>query len=183
MIEEITLIEKAARIMAEAHANQKRKNDNSPFIVHPVMVALKLAKFDFQDAVIAAALVHDVLEDTDFSEEKLLKILGGEVVEIVKVVTENKSLPWEDRKKLYIEAVKNGSVDVKAISICDKIHNLEDVLAAYQQIGSEIWKKFNRGKEKQIWLMEETLKMFKESWRHPLIDGYEILVLRAKKLK
>nr|HPM28652.1 HD domain-containing protein [Candidatus Portnoybacteria bacterium] len=65
---ELSLIEKAIRIIVTAHANQKRKNDGSPYVVHPLMVAIKLMKYNFSDEVIAAALVHDVLEDTDITE-------------------------------------------------------------------------------------------------------------------
>jgi guanosine-3',5'-bis(diphosphate) 3'-pyrophosphohydrolase len=62
----MNLVEKALRIAVLYHKDQKRKVDNLPYIVHPVMVALKLAKYGFDDVVIAAALVHDILEDTDF---------------------------------------------------------------------------------------------------------------------
>lgn len=64
-------IEKALRIAVEAHKDQTRKGDGSPYIVHPLMVAFKLQKYNFPDAVIVAALTHDVLEDTDYPEEKL----------------------------------------------------------------------------------------------------------------
>lgn len=69
----MNIIEKAVRISVEAHQNQTRKGDDLPFIIHPFMVALKLAKYNFSDTVVAAALAHNVLEDTDYSEEKLKK--------------------------------------------------------------------------------------------------------------
>src|SRR3989344_1007289 len=97
-MKKISLIEKAARIALEAHSRQKRKDDGSPYIIHPFMVALKLVKNGFSDETVAAALVHDVLEDTKVSEETLQKELGNSVLNIIKVVTEDKSLPWEEIK-------------------------------------------------------------------------------------
>ena len=91
------IIEKAIRVSAEAHKKQTRKADNQPYIVHPVMVALKLAKYGFLDKVIAATLIHDVLEDTEYPEEKLKEALGDEVLEIIKAVTNDDSLPWEEK--------------------------------------------------------------------------------------
>ena len=173
---ELSLIEKAIRIIVTAHANQKRKNDGSPYVVHPLMVAIKLMKYNFSDEVIAAALVHDILEDTDISEQELRDNLGNGVVDLVKMVTNDNFLSWEDKKNKYIETVRNGSEEAKAISIAGKIHNAENFLFTYNQIGSEIWKKFSRGKEKKMWFEEEMLKMFKETWSHPMINEYEKLV-------
>ena len=172
---ELSLIEKAIRIIVTAHANQKRKNDGSPYVVHPLMVAIKLMKYNFSDEVIAAALVHDILEDTDISEQELRDNLGNGVVDLVKMVTNDNFLSWEDKKNKYIETVRNGSEEAKAISIADKIHNAENFLFTYNQIGSEIWKKFSRGKEKKMWFEEEILKCLK-TWSHPMINEYEKLV-------
>ena len=177
------IIEKAIRISVEAHKNQTRKGDDLPYIVHPVMVALKLVKHNFPDKVIAAALTHDVLEDTDYQEEELRKELGDEVLEIIKAVTNDDSLPWEEKKKKYVESVRNGSEGAKAVAIADKIHNLESLLMAYEEQGTSIWKRFNRGKEQKIWFENEVLKMLKGTWQHPLIDEYENLLEQEKDLK
>lgn len=176
------LIEKATRVAVEAHKDQIRKGDDQPYIIHPFMVALKLAKYDFPDTVIAAALTHDVLEDTDLPEDKLRDELGDEVLKIVKAVTADESLPWEDRKMKYIETIRDSSDGAKAVCVADKIHNLESLLIAYESQGLEIWKRFNRGKEKKIWFEEEVLKMLRETWQHPLIDEYEDLLEKEKNL-
>ena len=99
------------------------------------MVALKLAKYDFSDEIIAAALVHDVIEDTDFGEENLRAAVEEEVFEIVKAVTNDDSLSWEEKKLKYIETVRNGSEGAKAVATADKVHNMESLLIAYQEQG------------------------------------------------
>ena len=177
-----SIIEKAVRVSVAAHGGQTRKGDDLPYIIHPFMVALKLAKYNFPDPVIAAALTHDVLEDTDFGEAKLRNELGDEVVEIVKAVTNDDSLPWEDKKKKYVETVRKGSEGAKAVAVADKIHNLESLLIAHAEQGPELWKKFNRGKEQKLWFENEVLKMLKQTWKHPLIDEYESLLEQEKAL-
>jgi (p)ppGpp synthase/HD superfamily hydrolase len=179
----ISLIEKAMRIAVLAHQGQNRKVDDLPYIVHPFMVALKLAKYNFSDEVIAGALVHDVLEDTDFPEEKLKKELGNKVFKIVKAVTQDESLPWLEKKKKYIENLKKAPKEAKIIATADKIHNLESLIISYQQQGPKIWEKFTGKREKTIWFQEEVLKVIKKDLRHPLVKEYENLVKMLKKLK
>ncbi len=182
MVPNTNLIEKAAKIAAQAHAGQMRKGDDTPYIVHPFMVAMLLQKNGFSDTCIAAALVHDVLEDTEYGADALRSALGDEVMAIVLTLTEDKTLPWEERKKKYIESVRQGSEEAKAVSIADKIHNLKSLLAMHAQKGSETWKAFNRGKEQKLWFEEAMLQMFKETWRHPLVDEYEGLVQKMRLL-
>jgi len=168
--------------MLKAHGQQVRKTDGSPYIIHPMMVAKKLARLNFPDEVIAAAMVHDVLEDTDITEQQLRQELGDKVVDIILPLSEDKKLEWEERKQKYITAVKNAGPETKAVSIADKIHNLESILATHKEIGSAIWKKFNRGKEQKMWFEREMLKSFKESWGHPMIAEYEKLLREVEKL-
>jgi (p)ppGpp synthase/HD superfamily hydrolase len=176
------LIQKAAGIMVNAHGEQTRKTDGSPYIVHPLMVAFKLKKHGFSEEIIAAGLCHDVLEDTDYPAEKLKKELGQKVYDIVLSLSEDKSLEWEDRKQAYIDSVKNSSEGSKAVSICDKIHNLESILMTYPKMGPAIWKKFNRGKQKKMWFEAEVLKMLKDHWSHPLVEEYESLIDKVNEL-
>lgn len=144
------------------------------------MVALKLSKHGFSDHVIAAALTHDVLEDTKCTDEEFKAELGNEVYEIVKAVTNDDSLSWEEKKKKYVETVKNGPDGAKAVAVADKIHNIESILIAYAEQGPGVWNKFNRGKGQKLWFENEVLKMLREKWEHPLIDEYEELLEKVR---
>lgn len=177
------IIEKAVRVSVAAHKDQIRKGDDLPYIIHPFMVALKLAKYNFPDTVIAAALTHDVLEDTETTEEKLREDLGDDVVDIVKAVTNDESLSWEEKKEKYVETVRNGSEGAKAVATADKIHNLESLLIAHSIQGPELWKRFNRGKEKKLWFEHKVLQMLQDTWHHPLIEEYERLLDQEKELE
>ncbi len=177
-----SLIEKAIRMAASAHEGQMRK-DGPPYIIHPFAVALMLARHGFKEEVIAAALVHDVLEDTAVTAEQMGEELGAEVLELVQAVSYEKGLSWEDQRVKYIEAVRVAPEGAKAISIADKIHNAESLLMGYEKEGKAMWGRFNRPRDKKIWFEEEMLKMARESWRHPLVDEYAALVEKLKSLE
>lgn len=176
MNQDHSLIERAMALAVRAHEGQMRKEAAVPYIVHPVSVALILARYGFSDTVIAAALVHDVVEDTSVSEEELRRELGDGVADLVVPVTHDSTLPWEEKKRAYIEAVRNASMDVKAISIADKITNAESLIAAYKVQGTAIWKYFNAGREKKLWFEHAMLDMFRASLVHPIVDEYVALV-------
>ena len=147
------------------------------------MCAFKLSKLGFSDTVVAASLVHDVLEDSKISKEEIRNELGEEVINIVTSVTEDKNLAWEERKRRYVEKVKRGKESVKAVSIADKIHNMESLLRAYNEQGEVLWDKFNQGKEKKLWFEKEMLNVFKQTWDHSLVGEYEKLVKQMEELK
>lgn len=168
-----TLIDTAARIAALAHKEQTRKQDDTPYITHPFAVALKLAQHGFSDEVIAAAIIHDVLEDTEYPEDELRAAMGTDVMAIVDAVTNDDTLSWEEKKLKYIETVRTGNDGAKAVATADKVHNLETLIQSLNVVGPSIWDAFKRGKEKKIWFEDAMLAMLKESWDHPLVAEYE----------
>ena len=93
-----SLVDKAITIASIAHLDQTRKADGTPYISHPMRVAMTLARHGFSEETIAAACVHDVLEDTDYLPEQLQSELGAHVVKIVQAVTNDDTLKWEDKK-------------------------------------------------------------------------------------
>lgn len=170
------LIEKALLLALRAHEGQERKEQPIPYIVHPVEVALILAKHGFPDPVIAAALVHDTVEDTPVTLEDVRRELGEEVAALVAPVTHDDSLSWDDKKKAYVESVRGASEAVKAISVADKIANAESLIAAAGKQGTGIWAHFKRGRDKKLWFEHAMLDMLRESWQNPLVDEYAELV-------
>lgn len=179
---EPSLLEKAARIAAVAHKDQLRKEGPYPYIEHPMLIALMLTKHGFSDAVVAAALVHDVLEDTEYPEADMRAQLGEEVMAIVNAVTNDDSLSWEEKKKKYIETVRAGNEGAKAVATADKIANARSLLTAYVTQGPEVWSHFNAGREKKLWFENAMLAMLQETWKHPLVDEYAALVARMNML-
>ncbi|MEX2053998.1 MAG: HD domain-containing protein [Candidatus Colwellbacteria bacterium] len=177
-----SLIEKATRIATVAHKKQIRKGDGLPYIVHPFMVAMKLSEYGFPKEVIAAGLLHDVIEDTDYPEEKLRKEVGDGVVEIVLTVSKDESLKWDEMNSKYVEVVRRGSDGAKAVAAADKIHNLSSLLIAYEDQGPSLWGKFNGGKEKKEKHYREVLDALKEAWEHPILAEFEELLGKLRNL-
>lgn len=176
------LLEKAFRMALQGHASQKRKGEDTPYITHPVGVALILARHGFDEEVIAAGLTHDLVEDTTYTEKDLREGLGDTVTDIVISVTNSATLPWKDKKEAYIVSVKEGSVGAKAVSVADKIHNAESLIARHDEVGPALWLDFNASREDKLWFEDAMLSMLKETWTHPLIDEYEMLVEKMKAL-
>jgi len=176
-----SLVERALILAQRAHAGQTRRGGDVPYITHPIMVAFKLHGYGFPETVIAAALCHDVLEDTAVSEDELRQELG-DVVNIIKEVSEDKGLAWEERKKQYIESIRTASTEAKAVSAADKVHNAENFLATYALHGTKAWEFFRRGKEQKIQFEESMLSMLEESFEHPLVDEYRALVEQIRTL-
>lgn len=170
------LIEKALRVAVSAHKEQVRKTDGSPYVVHPIMVARYVEQHGFAPHVVAAALVHDVLEDTTVSEDELRNELGDTVVNIVTAVSEDKKLQWMDRKKKYIADVTAAHEEVWAVSIADKIHNAESLISFHKKHGADTWKNFNKGKEEKVWFERTLYENLKKVWNHPLLTEYKKLV-------
>ena len=166
------IVEKALALALAAHEGQMRKDSPTPYLVHPVHVAILLARYGFSDEVVAAGLVHDVVEDTAVSMEDIRRELGDNVAALVVPVTHDNTLPWTKKKEAYIEAVRTAPDEAKAISVADKIANADSLITAYAREGSAVWRHFNTGREKKIWFEEAVLSMLQESWKHPLVDAY-----------
>jgi GTP diphosphokinase / guanosine-3',5'-bis(diphosphate) 3'-diphosphatase len=131
------LILKALEFAAARHRTQFRKGlDKTPFINHPIQVASLLAnEGDETDPVLlAAAILHDVIEDTVNTVEErdeltriIAGIFGEQILSLTMEVTDDKTLAKIERKRLQIENASHKSVNAKKLKIADKIMNLRDI--------------------------------------------------------
>ena len=121
----------AAAFAARKHTGQKRKGkEGEPYINHPLEVANLLAsvgEVDDRD-VLLAALLHDTVEDTGTTRDELAERYGPAVADIVMEVTDDKSLPKQERKRLQIEHAPHLSAKAKLVKIADKISNITDIV-------------------------------------------------------
>ena len=123
---------RAIAFAADKHRKQRRKDaDASPYINHPIALASVLsAEGGIEDQrVLIAAILHDTIEDTDTSYDELVQWFGEEIARIVAEVTDDKSLPKAERKRLQIEHAAHISHEAKLVKLADKICNLRDILA------------------------------------------------------
>jgi guanosine-3',5'-bis(diphosphate) 3'-pyrophosphohydrolase len=122
---------KAIHFTAEKHRDQRRKGATaSPYINHPIAVAQTLCEIGgISDvAVLGAAVLHDTVEDTDTSVEELREQFGGEIAQAVSDVSDDKTLPKAERKRLQVENAANICRQAKLVKLADKICNITDVL-------------------------------------------------------
>lgn len=117
---ESQLVEQAYELAVDAHHGARRRNDTN--IDHPAAVGELLHEQGYPPEVVAAGLLHDVLEDTDTDPEEIAAMLGPEVGELVEVMTENASIePYEARKAAHRRRVAAHSPQVAAIYAADKL--------------------------------------------------------------
>lgn len=127
------LLIKSLAFAANKHRNQRRKDvDASPYINHPIALADVLANEGGveDERVLMAAVLHDTIEDTETTEQELAREFGPEVVAIVLDVTDDKSLPKAERKRLQVEHASAISRGAKLVKLADMICNLRDILAS-----------------------------------------------------
>lgn len=124
------LLLKAVHFAANKHRDQRRKDVHaSPYINHPINVAQILADVGGVDdiEILAAAVLHDTVEDTETTIGELVKEFGSRVARVVGEVTDDKTLPKAERKQLQIEHARHISEEGALVKIADKISNVEDV--------------------------------------------------------
>ncbi len=121
----------AIAFAADKHRRQRRKDaDASPYINHPIAVATVLAvEGDVSDeATLLCAVLHDTVEDTDTTFFELEQHFGPEVADLVRQLTDDKSLEKAERKRLQIEYARGSSLPAKQVRIADKICNVRDIM-------------------------------------------------------
>ncbi|MHA1976222.1 MAG: HD domain-containing protein [Candidatus Hodarchaeales archaeon] len=166
-----TLVIRAFAFSYEAHRETKRKLTNIPYITHPLSVIVNLMRSSIDnEELLAAALLHDVVEDEDVTIDQLKESFGERVASLVQAVSEPKSLTkcktdrrktWKHRKLHTIESMKSASHEVKLLSCSDKLANTTDMLRDIDQVGEEIWDRFNAPKESQKWYYTSLMEAYK----------------------
>ena len=122
---------RALHFAAQKHRDQRRKDpEASPYVNHVIDVAETLARVGGVDdaSMLQAAILHDTIEDTETSAAEIERVFGQEVQSLVTEMTDDKSLPKKERKRLQIEHAPRLSLRAKQIKLADKICNIRDVI-------------------------------------------------------
>ncbi len=156
----MSLLFKSIEFAARAHSGQFRKGSRVPYIVHPLRVAEILIQHGLPDQVVIAGILHDTVEDTTVTYGELRAEFGPGVARIVESVSEEKSDPWEFRKEHTVEFMKTAPPEALAISLADKIANIQTVCENLRKKGNEVWDQFNRPREKQEWYYRSLAEVY-----------------------
>lgn len=154
--------ERAIVACVTAHDGQWRRGGQGvPYSVHPLHMALMLARWNLDEVSIQAALLHDIVEDCEeWTLEGLSKDFGPRVASIVGELTEDKSLSWAERKEAGIASVPGLSSEAASVKAVDKLHNLQSLRASLEcaEDQSEIWGQFRGGREGTLDVAERLVK-------------------------
>ncbi len=200
------LVEAAIRLAAQGHYHQFRKSpldqpccDGSqtplpegciPYITHLMGTACILARLGARDEVLAAAYLHDYLEDVPDPDgaRTIRTTVGEEVLGLVLAVTEDKrreqeqSATWEVRKREQVQRMRQAPQEAVLIKTADLLHNLNSLLADLESASrhGEVWDRLNAGPERQLWYYRSVLDVARERLGdHPLLDELEGVIDRT----
>lgn len=164
-----SVFERAIIFAANAHAGAKRKGTDIPYIVHPLEAAAIASTMTSDKEVLAAAVLHDVLEDTAATAEELKELFGCRVAELVQNETEDKRRDrparetWKLRKQEMLDFLVNeASYEAKILALSDKLSNLRSIYRDIQVVGDKLWDRFNE-KDKKLhgWMYRSVAEALK----------------------
>ena len=145
------LISEAIVFATKAHDGMRRKKGESPYILHPMEAAVIVGSMTDDQEMIAAAILHDVVEDAGITMEEVEQRFGTRVRQLVECETENKreELPpeatWRVRKEESLEVLRNAQDPaVRILWLGDKLANIRAIYRDWKAEGDAIWKRFHQ---------------------------------------
>ena len=180
----MTLLDESIIFAVQAHNNQFRKGTQTPYILHPLEAAAIVASMTNDPEIIAAAVLHDTLEDARVSPEEITANFGPRVAGLVQAETENKreDLPasetWLIRKQETIGALRaEKDLAVKMLALADKLSNIRAIYRDHLAIGDRLWERFNQHDPKmQAWYYRAIAEVTAELKNYPAWQEYNLLV-------
>lgn len=148
-----SLLDKAILFATKAHAGVERRGKDFPYIVHPLEAVTICATMTNDQEILAAAALHDVVEDTDVSLETIKDEFGPRVAQLVFNESDkdgpDNTLSWKERKLIGINKLRNANRDSKIVALGDKLSNIRAIARDFDAIGKEIWNGFNEKDPKE----------------------------------
>ncbi len=164
----------AAALAYECHGEQRRKNSEVPYIVHPFAVAALVGEYGGTEDQFIAALLHDTVEDGGGLPvlERIRARFGDPVAEWVWACSDSHTQPkppWRARKEKHLAAMADAAPELKLILAADKLHNARAIALSHRSEGATVWERFNGGREGTRWYYREAVAALNSGWNHPLL--------------
>jgi (p)ppGpp synthase/HD superfamily hydrolase len=171
----------------ELHGDQQRKGSDTPYVAHLLAVASLVLEDGGDEEQAIAALLHDAPEDQGGREtlEAIRQRFGDRVADIVHGCTdtyETPKPPWRQRKENYLEHLKIAPVEVRRVSLADKLHNARSILTDLLRSGEDVWERFNGGKDGTLWYYRSLLVVFRSRSDSPLVTELGWVLQRIESL-
>ena len=137
-----SLLDNAIRFAVQAHAGTERRGKGFPYIVHPLEAMAIVATMTSDQELLAAAALHDILEDTDLTVEDLRKTFGDRIARIVEEESDTEfpgthaADSWHDRKRIAMQHLRTASPDAKIVALGDKLSNMRAIARDYALQGN-----------------------------------------------
>lgn len=168
------LFEQAILFAVERHAGAVRKGTETPYITHPMEAAAIVATMTNDREVLAAAVLHDVVEDTPTTIEEVRQRFGDRVASLVAYESENKregrpaSETWLVRKQETIDLLRRTTDRAeKMLVIGDKLSNIRGLCRDYERLGDAVWERFNvKDKALHAWYYRSVVEATKDMSSH-----------------
>jgi len=160
LIADSELLADAYDLAGTAHAGQTRKDDGSPYLTHPLRVAELIAAAGYGEDAEAAALLHDVVEDSDVGLAEIARRFGSRVAEIVSALTEDEAIvDYEERKAEHRARVAAAGALAVAVYSADKLANIRDMRGLYAEVGERAAERFTAPLDlrSRLWLEDAAL--------------------------
>ena len=144
-----TFLDKAIEFAVKAHANSERRGKGFPYIVHPLEAISIVASMTPDQELLAAAALHDTVEDTGVTVADLRREFGDRVANLVEAESDvfveglSEEASWHDRKKAAIDRLAAAPYEAKMVAMGDKLSNMRAIWRDYQEKGDELWKIFH----------------------------------------
>ncbi len=144
-----TLLDRAIIFAVNAHAGTERRGKGYPYIVHPLEAMEIVATMTPDQELLAAAALHDTVEDTDVTVEQIRAEFGDRIATLVADESEERPQgvsdeeSWHDRKRAAINHLANASHDAKIVALGDKLSNMRAIARDYAEIGDALWNRFH----------------------------------------
>ncbi len=149
------IFDRAAEFAIKAHGGTERRGKGFPYIIHPMEAAAIAATITNDQEILAAAVLHDVVEDTEVTADELRKLFGDRVTDLVLHETgpREKGLPWRTKKQVQIDQIRMADRDSKIVAMGDKLSNMRAIASDYRRVGNNLWSRFHApgGKEDIEW--------------------------------
>jgi (p)ppGpp synthase/HD superfamily hydrolase len=170
-----------------AHDGQVRKGTEVPYVAHLLGVAGLALEAGGDEDVAVAALLHDVVEDTDVTVEDVRAGFGDRVAGIVAACSDTNVTPkppWEPRKAAYLDHMADPATphDVLVVALADKLHNVRSIITEVRALGPAAWERFNRGAEAQLWYYGRLVDILTARLPGALTDEFCIAVQELRAL-
>lgn len=145
------LFDKAVIFACKKHSGQRRRLSDAPYFLHPMEVASIVGTMSDDQNLLAAAVLHDTVEDTDTTLEEITENFGKRVALLVMTETEDKREDrppqdtWRIRKEETLNIIKHTKdTDVKKLWLGDKLSNLRSFCREHRKVGDKFWERFNQ---------------------------------------